>query len=406
MIPFITTRTEPSALDVRVGVRGGHAAVGGPAGVADARRWRRCRSFPPAAVAQLGEVADRAHRLDDAVALVEEREPGRVVPAVLQALEAGEDELTAGAPADVPDDPAHVGLLPSRWLRRCVGRRGYSPAQFSPPRPRRSSRTTGRTHSAVGASTMTRTSGSVPEARTTTRPSSPSSASASRHRLPQRRRARAGRPCARPARSPAAAAGAASTAAGRRRASRRAPRSAASRCSAGREAVARGAVEQVDDVAALLAAEDVAAAGASPPARSGRRRRSSAPRCPRRPSRAGSRGWSSWSCTTASPASSPRGAARARRAPGSGRRRRRRRRRPPPARGRRRRRRPGPGRRRPRGRPPRAAPRSVEPQPVVDVHAVRLDADRRHPRAEPHQHLGRGDGGGAVGAVDRRSPRR
>ena len=45
----------------------------------------------------------------------------------------------------------------------------------------------------VGASTITRTSGSVPDARTTTRPRSPSSASTARDRVADRRRAR-GRP--------------------------------------------------------------------------------------------------------------------------------------------------------------------------------------------------------------------
>ena len=121
MIPFITTRTVPSAL------------VCGCAFSVVTRPWVAQRVWPSPAVApeavvraggvaQLGEVADGADRLGDALVLGEEREAGGVVAAVLEPLEAGEDELTAGSPADVPDDPAHARRS-FRRDRRAVRRR-------------------------------------------------------------------------------------------------------------------------------------------------------------------------------------------------------------------------------------------------------------------------------------------
>ena len=55
--------------------------------------------------AQVGEVADRAHAVDPAV--LDHRDPGRVIAAVLELLEAGDQQVAAGAPADVSDDSAH-----------------------------------------------------------------------------------------------------------------------------------------------------------------------------------------------------------------------------------------------------------------------------------------------------------
>ena len=68
----------------------------------------------PAAVAalghrllELGEVADRANGVD--LTVHEQRQAGRVVPAVLEHLEPVQQQVTAGPPADVSDDPTHKG---------------------------------------------------------------------------------------------------------------------------------------------------------------------------------------------------------------------------------------------------------------------------------------------------------
>ena len=57
-------------------------------------------------LAQVGEVADRAHGLD--LAVVEQREAGRVIAAVLELLEPGDQEVAAGALAYISDDSAHA----------------------------------------------------------------------------------------------------------------------------------------------------------------------------------------------------------------------------------------------------------------------------------------------------------
>ena len=78
-------------VEVRVGVLLVDAAVRGPAGVADAgrrraRRRRRRAAVPPSprgdGVAQVLEVADRAHGLD--LAAGDHRDAGGVVAAVLE----------------------------------------------------------------------------------------------------------------------------------------------------------------------------------------------------------------------------------------------------------------------------------------------------------------------------------
>ena len=74
------TATAPSAADRLVGVE------------ADRR-------------AQVGEVADRAHGVD--LAVREQRDAGRVVAAVLELLEPGDQQIAARALADVSDDSAH-----------------------------------------------------------------------------------------------------------------------------------------------------------------------------------------------------------------------------------------------------------------------------------------------------------
>ena len=100
------------AVAVGVGVLLGDAAVGRPAGVGDAGRGRRGGHGDSAAVralldggAQVGEVADRADAVDPAV--LDHRDAGRVIATVLELLEAGDQEVAAGASAHVSDDSAH-----------------------------------------------------------------------------------------------------------------------------------------------------------------------------------------------------------------------------------------------------------------------------------------------------------
>jgi hypothetical protein len=86
-----------------MGVALRRAAVGRPARVTDAGRGRRVEQVGDRA--QLGEVADGADQLD-IVLLVDERQAGRVVAAVLESFEPGEQERLAGPVADVADDAA------------------------------------------------------------------------------------------------------------------------------------------------------------------------------------------------------------------------------------------------------------------------------------------------------------
>ena len=62
----------------------------------------------------MAEVADRSQRLQ--VVTLEQAETGRVVPAVLEALEALHQQVLRTSFADVSDDPAHP-KLPSPSLR-------------------------------------------------------------------------------------------------------------------------------------------------------------------------------------------------------------------------------------------------------------------------------------------------
>ena len=57
------------------------------------------------AARRFGEVADRADAVDPAV--LDHRDAGRVVAAVLELLEPGDQQVAAGAPAHVSDDSAH-----------------------------------------------------------------------------------------------------------------------------------------------------------------------------------------------------------------------------------------------------------------------------------------------------------
>src|SRR5262245_13708109 len=78
--------------------------MGRPARVADpGRRGRGARLRSPL---QLLEVADGADVVESF--RLEQGEPGRVVPPVLEALEPLEQERLTGSLSDVSDDPAHV----------------------------------------------------------------------------------------------------------------------------------------------------------------------------------------------------------------------------------------------------------------------------------------------------------
>src|SRR5438552_306942 len=88
----------------RVCVRVGRAAVGGPAGVADGE---------PAGDGALAQdalqhlhAAGRAPHVESA-ALAQHRDAGRVVPAVLELLQALDDDGDGVLLTDVPDDSAH-----------------------------------------------------------------------------------------------------------------------------------------------------------------------------------------------------------------------------------------------------------------------------------------------------------
>ena len=131
-------------------------------------------------VAQAGEVA---HRVDTAHrAVLDQREEGGVIPAVLQTLQSLQQQVAAIARPDVSDDPAHgrislTSIAPFRANLETISSHSSSP----------------------GASTITRTSGSVPEERTSTRPRLSSRPTPPRRRPtpPRRRRVPGGRPRAR-----------------------------------------------------------------------------------------------------------------------------------------------------------------------------------------------------------------
>ena len=118
-------------VEVRVGVLLADTPVGGPAGVADAggggRREHGDAAFAVALLdgrAQLRQVADGAYRLETVLAL--DRDPGRVVAAVLEVLEAVEEDLLDRTVAHVADDSAHAARFYPR--RRAPPREYEGPA--------------------------------------------------------------------------------------------------------------------------------------------------------------------------------------------------------------------------------------------------------------------------------------
>src|SRR5207248_9062176 len=80
------------------------AAVGGPARVSEA--GRRAGAVRAGGLLQEGEVPDGADIVEALV--LTERDPGRVVAAVLEPLEAVEEKRLAGPRPDVSDDSAHL----------------------------------------------------------------------------------------------------------------------------------------------------------------------------------------------------------------------------------------------------------------------------------------------------------
>src|ERR1022692_316079 len=136
------------------------------------------------AVLELGfkraQIAYRAHRFD-AIAR-DERNPGTVIAAVLELLQAGEQQLAGRALAYIANDAAHraddisQSQAPFSQLVAQPGS-GVQPNSCRTSATRREQ--TASVSLKVGASTMTRTSGSVPLGRTSTRPRPASARSSS-----------------------------------------------------------------------------------------------------------------------------------------------------------------------------------------------------------------------------------
>ena len=272
--------------------------------------------------------------------------PGGVIAAVLEPRQPGEQQLTHRAPRRSQRCRTSRSKIPAAACARRratlalaeLAARRARPAARRPPRPPRS----------VGASTITRTSGSVPLGRISTRPRPASASSSARRPASTLRRPRA--PRGRGPRTLTRRWGASPS----RRARQIASAERLERQQRAGDAVA-GAVEaHLDDVPGLLAAERPAACAqllehvAVADAR-GRDRDAR-----RAPSRRESRSWSSPSRRRRRRAGGRCRAGAAPRAPSARRRRRPRRASRPPARGRRRRRR----RSRARGRPSRTARRA------------------------------------------------
>ena len=107
MIPLWTTAILPGGVAVRVGVAVGGPAVGGPTGVAQ-----------PGAAGEAGVVGlgERGLQIGQPTgpathgqpaAAVDQRDPGRVVSAVLHAAQRIDDDAAGRTLPDVADDSAH-----------------------------------------------------------------------------------------------------------------------------------------------------------------------------------------------------------------------------------------------------------------------------------------------------------
>ena len=103
------------AVAVRVGVLLGDATVRRPARVGDTGGGRRGGDGDAASVlvavldrgAQVDEVADRTNAVD--LAVLDHRDPGRVIAAVLELLESGDQQVATRPPPDISDDSTHRG---------------------------------------------------------------------------------------------------------------------------------------------------------------------------------------------------------------------------------------------------------------------------------------------------------
>ena len=271
MMPLWITATRAVGGQVRVRVAVGRAAVGGPAGVPDAGAWPPAMRSVGERLLQVGELAG-ASSASAARRPATTATPGGVVPAVLQPPQPVEHDVE-GVAADrrIPRcrtwsprvaERARIAPDPTADQRSgtCgAGRREPVAAQV------RAATTSAsrcgdrrRPAPAVGASTMTRTSCSVPEGRSSTRPCRPA--------RPRRPPTAVGDLVARGHRRPGRATGTLISTCGSRVHHRRPARPAtlpvaairASSCSAGEQPVAGGGVVEEDHVAALLAAQATA----------------------------------------------------------------------------------------------------------------------------------------------------
>ena len=105
MMPLCTSATRPAAPEVRVGVDVVRRAVGGPAGVPDAGRGRRQRRRPRSP--SRGWRACRPACRQAIAPVVDQRDPGGVVAAVLQPPQALDHDVLRLLVTDVPHDSAH-----------------------------------------------------------------------------------------------------------------------------------------------------------------------------------------------------------------------------------------------------------------------------------------------------------
>jgi len=104
--PVVDDHDLPGAVCMRVGVDDRGTAVGRPAGVADAEVADR--HFFRNALDQGVDLGGALYQGCFPVLVVEDRDARRVVPTVLEPLQALDDDGRGLALAQVPDDPAHI----------------------------------------------------------------------------------------------------------------------------------------------------------------------------------------------------------------------------------------------------------------------------------------------------------
>ena len=124
----------PGAVGMGMGVGLGHATVGGPARVPDAGGAVQVAVGGRHGRPQLLEVAHGVHAADRAV--VDQRQPGGVVAAVLEPPETGQQQVAALTGAYVSDDSAHWGSFSLVRTARGPPVSGRSRAPDPAPAPR------------------------------------------------------------------------------------------------------------------------------------------------------------------------------------------------------------------------------------------------------------------------------